>query len=190
MQVKCASSSQCLKLLLKLWNIFLTQNLSWFYLQPCRRNLSSCPLSTVSLFLVDIMEAHRLQSWKNKTPEIQILNLLLISRVRLNDLLQSFIFFFAHWDTVTSLTGMVWVIYERMCVLNLNKISSFSLVSDTFNVIFITEFFSCYNVCQSTWGQGLCFIHPCVSCWLSESGKSITVLQPLGIKKTRKCLPS
>lgn len=117
------------------------------------------------------MEAHRLQSWKNKTPEIQILNLLLISRVRLNDLLQSFVFFFAHWDTVTSLTGMVWVIYERMCVLNLNKISSFSLVSDTFNVIFITEFFSCYNVCQSTWGQGLCFIHPCVSCltqWVWE----------------------
>lgn len=89
------------------------------------------PRSAVSLFLISVMEVHRDKG--KKTTEIRILSLFLTNCVRRNDSLKDFIFSFANWILLLASQG--WCeSFVKECVLNLNKISSSSLYSNTFNV--------------------------------------------------------
>lgn len=70
---------------------------------------------------------------KEKTTEIQILNLLLTNHEKLKDSLKDFIFSLANW--ILSLLSQGWFeSFMKECVLNLNKTSLSSLYSNTFNV--------------------------------------------------------
>lgn len=109
-------------------------------------------LALPTLNSVFVYGIHRFKSWGiGERTEIPVLNLLRTSSVRLNDPLKNFVFFFANWDTATSLSQGQFESFMKECVFKFNKISLFSLFSNTSMFVFIFIIESLYYIVSSVY---------------------------------------